>query len=930
MCSNVRQPRITMLGCALLFSMMLAGCGASDSERLERAATALQAGDFRAASIDAKSVLQNEPGSLTARLILAESSLNLGDGASAEKELRRAFELGADKQEYLVALAEALFIQAKSDELLEEILPEEAASETDKAILYALRGESFLSAGENDQATAAFDAALAADPANVEAKLGLARQAFQLGDSTTALQRVDVIKQSHPNSIPAAMLAGEISLLGRDFERAVDEFSLVVDQPSTNNRKAAASAGRFDAYIALGDLDKASESLGTLAKLIPRAPVTTLRQGQLAFAKGDWTVARDHLLTTLNEAPDSVLARRLLGVAHYQLEEYAQAEVQLSAVAGRLQKDYQTRLILAETRRKLDRNDEVDEALASVFQTSNDVQVLSSATRLTMASQGAQSALEVAKSNVQRFPEDASLRLDLATAYVAAGDPSSAADVLAALDDIESAAGLRRDVLNVLVNSQSGKVTEARALAEQLTVDYPQVAMGYVLSADIAIANGEDDLGRTLLEKAISLDPDDVAPLLGLASLEGRLGNYQRASELLVKSLGIRPGNIEAMIALAELSIAERDVDSAKGWLQEAILVDGGSSAPAEILVRLHMVLGESGEAETLLDTMMEKYPERASFLYLKGALHMANNRPDLAVESLRQAIEVDPGTPDYYRALATAQMATSSSQAAIATLEQGRSNDATSMRGDMLLAYLYLNSNERARAQQVVSERRASDPTAVEPVMMQAEIAISDGETDKAVAMFEQVYAQQPSWGVALRHAEIATRAGFDGSLQLLQQFSEANPLHAPSKVVLGQALYEGGRAQEAIEVYETASSIEAPSAAVLNNLAWLYQQRGDDRAVTVARRALEIEPNNPAIKDTLGWILVQDGATAEGLALLQESHEKAETNPDIAYHLAYALNQSGDTAAATQVLAKALAEKRFFSRDDALELQKELAAQR
>ena len=59
------------------------------------------------------------------------------------------------------------------------------------------------------------------------------------------------------------------------------------------------------------------------------------------------------------------------------------------------------------------------------------------------------------------------------------------------------------------------------------------------------------------------------------------------------------------------------------------------------------------------------------------------------------------------------------------------------------------------------------------------------------------------------------------------------------------------------------------------LNNLAWLYFETKDARAIDTAKRAVALAPNAAEVLDTYGWILVQTGNKAEGIRWL----EKAKT---------------------------------------------------
>ena len=112
-----------------------------------------------------------------------------------------------------------------------------------------------------------------------------------------------------------------------------------------------------------------------------------------------------------------------------------------------------------------------------------------------------------------------------------------------------------------------------------------------------------------------------------------------------------------------------------------------------------------------------------------------------------------------------------------------------------------------------------------------------------------------------------------------------------------------------------------------VLNNLAWVYQQKKDPSAIDYAERAYKGSPDSPAILDTLGWILIEKGDTARAVSLLQKAVSLAPEAAEIRYHLAVGLQQSGDKSAARQELERLLASGKAFSKiDDAKKLLKDL----
>ena len=110
------------------------------------------------------------------------------------------------------------------------------------------------------------------------------------------------------------------------------------------------------------------------------------------------------------------------------------------------------------------------------------------------------------------------------------------------------------------------------------------------------------------------------------------------------------------------------------------------------------------------------------------------------------------------------------------------------------------------------------------------------------------------------------------------------------------------------------------------LNNLAWIYQQKGDARAADTARRAYILAPSAQTA-DTLGWILVTSGQPGNGIALLRQASVEAADDPRVVYHYAVALKDTGDKDGAIKQLDQVLNLKGTFKeKDDAARLLHDL----
>lgn len=100
---------------------------------------------------------------------------------------------------------------------------------------------------------------------------------------------------------------------------------------------------------------------------------------------------------------------------------------------------------------------------------------------------------------------------------------------------------------------------------------------------------------------------------------------------------------------------------------------------------------------------------------------------------------------------------------------------------------------------------------------------------------------------------------------------------------------------------------------AGLMNNLAWVYAEIGDTRALAAAQRGYLFAPDADA-GDTLGWIMVRQNAASDAVTILQGAVSQRPGDPTMAYHFAVALNRTGQAAEASRLLKLALASSTAF----------------
>lgn len=154
-------------------------------------------------------------------------------------------------------------------------------------------------------------------------------------------------------------------------------------------------------------------------------------------------------------------------------------------------------------------------------------------------------------------------------------------------------------------------------------------------------------------------------------------------------------------------------------------------------------------------------------------------------------------------------------------------------------------------------------------------------GHLDKALACYEQAYAQGP--GLKLVHDHLAmaltdkaTQTKTSGSLaaaiQLYEEALAFNPRYVRAVYDLGVAYAEAGQLDKAIFMYDMAIMLEPKFAEAFNNLAVIMREKGNlEIAVKACQAALQIRPSFPQCLNNLATIYTAQGRALEALHLLQ-----------------------------------------------------------
>ena len=209
----------------------------------------------------------------------------------------------------------------------------------------------------------------------------------------------------------------------------------------------------------------------------------------------------------------------------------------------------------------------------------------------------------------------------------------------------------------------------------------------------------------------------------------------------------------------------------------------------------------------------------------------------------------------------------------------------------------------------------REQRPKSAAGDILAGDVYAEAGRNAEALKAYRAGWKKQPSSGLAVRLFSARSKAGDPaGALLALERWLAEHDGDAAARRVMASAYARTGRTQLAILEYEKLIAAESRDAGLANNLAALYFEAKDERALALARKAHELAPHNPAVADTLGWILINSGDVEGGLVYLREAYSRASNQPEVHYHLAVALNGLGRTREARSHLQSALGLQKDF----------------
>lgn len=814
--------------------------------------------------------------------------------------------------------------------------------------------------GELKASTQEARSAIQAKPEQIEPYFVIIDNLITAGDGRNAerqlselRERIDDEQEHRANVNRIAVLKARARLLQGNTEEALDALTGLQDAEASLQVEALVVEG--DVFQAMGRNQDAREAYLAAREVDSRALMPVIGLSRLAYLEQDKEQARELLAEAQELAPQDPelwlwkgqLAHRE-GDLEAAREGYTNALEDIGRYDVMTYRKYETISALIDV---LQRMGEASQAF--VYE-----EILASSVPGTI-----RSGLEAARDEYERG--------NLARAA------NHLEEILQHAPDHQNAS-----ILLGMIRFQQGRVQEA----EELLAPHAEHAETGELTRVLAAARIQLQRPEEAREMLEELDPDKSDPgvvaLMGIAALAA--DDDELGRELVERSLSMAPDNATLRSRYARYLLSRDEVDVAIEQLETAIERVPQADEPRMLLAQVYARLGQQDTAEAVIDQWRKDQPDNIRAINTGAELAQARGETDRARELYRQAIEVNPEAPESHYSLGAlearlgnreqaeshfrnAVRAAPDSQQALQALVSLTRDDAQALEGTM--SFLRDLSEEREDSigprlalleyalQQGDIERAENLANAVETRIDQsasardtiggvfrgtAERALNNDDLERArriIRLGRERYREHE--GLALVEARLQfQRERPREAREILRNVKTMHP-DSPRPFVT-EANYHAGRGEldQALELYQLARNKQDSPDLIMRkatvqrqagkldaalellregaqsypeqsrlhlNLAMAYQ--ADDQreeAIEAYRRTINLDPNNAVALNNLAWMYQEDGRE-EALQLAERAYRLQPRNASIADTYGWILLQRGQIEQSLEVLEAA-----------------------
>lgn len=893
---------------ALVLSLILTSCGGESTENLIASSKAyLAKSDTKAAVIQLKNALQQNPKLGEARFLLGSALLDSGDIAGAEVELRKALELKHPADQVVPVLARTLLVGGKAKKLLEEFGKTKLAGGEPLAALNTSLATANASLGNLNAAKELLAEALATQPDYLPALLADIRETAANKDLLGARSKIDALLLKNPSNPEALLIKGGLLGIDGKTNEALAEYQKAIE---VKPNYLAAHSAVITSFLLENKLNDAANQLDALKKVAPNHPQTIYFDTQINYQRKEFKAASESAQKLLKISPNNPMALQLAGAIEYQLNSYLQAETYLAKALQIAPELMPARRLLIASYLRAGKPDKALDALQPVLSyIDKDPELLALAGEAYLQNGEPNKAAEYLAKASKLEPDNAAKKTSLALAHMAQGNSENARQELEQISVSDK--GITADLALIAAYLRSNQLDKALKAIESVERKQPDNPATYNLRARALLAKNDMDGARKSFEKALAVNPTFFPAVASLARLDLIDKKPDEARKRFETLLTLAPKNFQALLALAEMKAASGGTpDEITSGIGKAISASPSEIAPRLALIQYYLKTKDTKKALGAANEAATSIPDKPEILDALGKTQQLAGDLNQAQITYGKLSSIQPTSPLPLLRLAEIQFSNKNKDEGIKSLKKVleiKPDNLDAQRALILVAMENKNQGSALEIARMIQRQRAKEAVGY---LLESDIHASSKAWSEAISTLRNGLKQIPTTELAIK---LHTFQRASGNAADAEQFSVSwlkdHPKDVGFRMYMGDLANSQKNYSRAVIHYRSALSLQPNNALILNNLAWASGQTKAPEALEYAEKANQLAPNQPAFMDTLAMLLAEKGESSKAIELLKKAIVMAPQASVLQLNLAKLLIATGkkdDARKELEALAK------------------------
>jgi len=856
---------------AISLALLSASCDSNKnaSELLKDAETSIKSGDTNTAIVQLKNAIQLEPNNAKLRIALADIYFKEGLLINAEKEYNKGQDQGADINEWLPNLIKVNYL-LNEPTVIAQLWSEysDSLSKEYYEITHLFYALSLFNEKKTENGYIELEKIIGYENNNYPQVSSIASSVKYLMDPNVkhaVIQKnvkiLSNIANQHSNDWLALMLLSKAQFALGNFQGAAQNYERLVKLlPNYNVAYISAAESNIEAQ----NNKLADTQLNKLLIKYPDSPYINLLEAKNKLALGDDESAKLAIEKTIAAGYSDETTKVIAGLIYFKKKMYENALYYLNSAAKSLTPNHPIQKVLIATRiYQGDVNNIYNDIIEGNV---TDAQIISAAANsLLLANKKEQAAGILKQINIADAP-NSQIALELGSLNVAAGNISSLKNIEKIVSDLsKDSANTEAEIqqaraIEIAALMQSNQLEPAINLVNDWIKQQPNNLGNYLLLIEIYRSKNNTDMVDKLYQKTLAIKNDFITAKLHFAAKSLKDKNYKKAlaqyEEILVSSPSAKKailGNYLSFLYLNKKSDAQKFIEKQLSSAKK------GQNLELDVA----KIFWQTGQYQKAIDLIKNK-----DFTSVIDSIEKLNiiAASQLRLKNKQEAIN----TYDGILKLTPKDITTFTKKVLLMEqlgLLQEILSDFTEFRKILfpedprinLMHAEYLVHMDRAEeSMNILSSYRNTNIEATSTYrQVLGKTLYKLKKFKEAKPLLEEAYRLQKSARISMMlyqtylSLEIKAKA-----IELIKNHSEAHPNHLMIRSIYAEHLFNSDK-EKAIDEYIALIELDSKNGIALNNLAWIYYEKGNYiDAKKYIDLALEHYPNNANILDTASKI--------------------------------------------------------------------------